>query len=739
MGADRLALASERQSLPAAQVILEALNEAQRQAVITTEGPVLIVAGAGSGKTRVLTHRIAYLLAAKRVAPWSILAITFTNKAAREMQERVQALCGMASKEIWVMTFHAFCVRILRREIERLGYGRHFTIEDTADQLATMKAVLKELDLDPKRNEPRSLLNKISTLKNELKTPQAIEGDNFGNQLLRHVYDAYQRRLKQANALDFDDLIMLTVTLFQQFPEVLEHYQDQFRYIHVDEYQDTNRAQYTLVRLLAAKYRNLCVVGDSDQSIYGWRGADIRNMLDFERDYPDAAVVKLEQNYRSTQRILDAANQVIAHNRSRQPKRLWTQNGEGALLYHYLADNEQDEARFVVQTIARAVGKGRAYRDFAILYRTNAQSRALEEALMVAGMPYAMVGGLRFYERKEIKDALAYLRLIANPDDDAAFLRAIQVPKRGIVETTLQRLSQQAAAQGLSLWALCNSGNVDKSSRKKTLDRFIAWMTTLHAAAAQQPPSELLDRVLEESGYAEMLRQEHTDEAAARLENLDELRSAALEYEHETADSSLEGFLADLALATDVDRWDADQDAVLLMTMHAAKGLEFPVVFLVGMEEGIFPHQRALFDAEEMEEERRLCYVAITRAKKELFLTHARMRTLYGQTNYAEPSRFLDEISAELIEERGVTSVSVQRQESGRRTWMAEQEPAKATEVVPFALGEKVRHPKWGLGTVVAQSGAGNDLQVVVAFEGIGTKRLLASYAHLQRLEGECE
>ncbi|WP_010496892.1 DNA helicase PcrA, partial [Paenibacillus elgii] len=637
---------------------IQKLNPQQRRAVETTDGPLLIMAGAGSGKTRVLTHRIAYLIGTRKAAPWSILAITFTNKAAREMQERVSALVGPQGQDIWVSTFHSMCVRILRRDISRIGFTSNFTILDSGDQLSVIKNCMKEMNIDSKKFEPKAVQAAISNAKNELLTPEKFErkiGDYFDG-IVAKVYSSYQRKLKANNSLDFDDLIMTTIELFQQVPEVLDFYQNKFQYLHVDEYQDTNRAQYMLCRMLADKYKRICVVGDSDQSIYRWRGADISNILDFEKDYPNATTILLEQNYRSTSNILNAANKVIANNTGRKPKNLWTDKGDGQKIRLYQADSEHEEGYFITGEIRKNVDKGRRFSDHAILYRTNAQSRVVEEILIKSDIPYQIVGGVKFYDRKEIKDILAYLRLISNPDDDISFARIVNVPKRGIGDTTVERLGAAAGQFGVSMFAMLE--NVDSmeigAKARNALADFRDMIENLYRMVDYLSVTELTEKMLEMSGYREELKRENTIESQARLENIDEFLSVTMDFEKRNEDKSLVSFLTDLALIADIDSMNQDPEAgkqgVVLMTMHSAKGLEFPVVFIMGLEEGVFPHSRALMDNEELEEERRLAYVGITRAEEELFLTCARMRTLFGRTTANAPSRFLQELPQELLE-----------------------------------------------------------------------------------------
>lgn len=642
-----------------AEQIVNGLNQQQKEAVRHTDGPLLIMAGAGSGKTRVLTHRIAYLLHEKDVAPRNILAITFTNKAAREMKERVHKLVGHEAEEIWMSTFHSLCVRILRRDIDRIGIDRNFSILDASDQLSVVKQVLKDLNLDPKKWDPRALLSRISSAKNELKDPEqfAQETGDYFDQIALKVYKQYQQTLLKNQSLDFDDLIMQTIQLFKRVPEVLSYYQRRFQYIHVDEYQDTNHAQYQLVKMLAERYQNLCVVGDSDQSIYRWRGADIQNILSFEEDYPDARVILLEQNYRSTKKILEAANHVIERNTSRKPKKLWTSNEDGEWIQYYQATTENDEAMYVADQIEKLRReKGWSYRDMAVLYRTNAQSRAIEEVFVKAGIPYQMVGGTKFYDRKEIKDLLAYLRLIANPNDDISFQRVVNVPKRGIGKTSMDKLSTYAQNHELSLFEAVSEAEHIGLSKKaaNSLMDFQQMIKNWNQMQEYLSITEMVEEVLEKTGYEEMLKREKTLESVSRLENIEEFKTVTNRFEEENDDKTLIAFLTDLALISDIDQMDDenDDDKVVMMTLHSAKGLEFPAVFLIGMEENIFPHSRSLMDDDEMEEERRLAYVGITRAEKLLYLTHAQMRTLYGRTNTNPLSRFIEEIPEALIEGR---------------------------------------------------------------------------------------
>ncbi|MGE6858518.1 DNA helicase PcrA [Bacillus sp. FSL K6-2841] len=732
--------------------LLEGLNDAQKEAVKATDGPLLLMAGAGSGKTRVLTHRIAYLMAEKHVAPWNILAITFTNKAAREMRERVQAILGPGAGDIWISTFHSMCVRILRRDIDRIGVNRNFSILDTSDQLSVIKNILKERNIDPKKFDPRSILGSISSAKNELIDAEeyAKTAGDFYDQVVSDVYTYYQKRLLKNQSLDFDDLIMMTIRLFERIPEVLEHYQRKFQYIHVDEYQDTNRAQYMLVKLLAQRFQNICVVGDSDQSIYRWRGADITNILSFEKDYPSSEVILLEQNYRSTKRILNAANTVIQNNSNRKPKNLWTENDEGAKIAYYRADNEFGEGQFVAGKIHQLHQSGkRKLSDFAILYRTNAQSRVIEETLLKSNIQYNIVGGTKFYDRKEIKDILAYLRLVANPDDDISFARIVNVPKRGIGATSVDKIAAYAEMNDLSMFeALAQVDFIGLSARAaNALDEFKQLIDQMTNMQDYLSVTELTEEILEKTGYREALKAEKTIEAQSRLENIDEFLSVTKNFEEQNEDKSLVTFLTDLALVADIDKLDEneeeDQDAVILMTLHAAKGLEFPVVFLMGMEEGVFPHSRSLMEDAEMEEERRLAYVGITRAEEELYLSSAKMRTLFGRTNMNLESRFIREIPADLLdnlnEKKETKTPFGQTRERPQRRGPVSRPQTQTIQntgggSIGWAVGDKAAHKKWGVGTVVSVKGSGDSTELDIAFPSpTGIKRLLAAFAPIEK------
>jgi len=743
--------------------LLNGMNPQQAEAVKTTEGPLLIMAGAGSGKTRVLTHRIAYLVVEKEVYPSKILAITFTNKAAREMRDRIDGLLGAGiSESMWVSTFHSMCVRILRRNIDRIGISKNFSILDSADQLSVVKNVLKQLNIDSKRFEPRAILNAISSAKNECITADQYKANSNPNnpyeKVIAQVYEGYEKRLLKNQSLDFDDLIMTTIRLFERVPDVLEFYQNKFQYIHVDEYQDTNHSQYKLVQMLAQKFKNICVVGDSDQSIYRWRGADIGNILSFEKDYPNAKVILLEQNYRSTKRILQAANQVIENNTSRYPKKLRTDNMEGEKITFFKAGNEQQEAQYVVKTIKDLIEKeNRTLDDFAILYRTNAQSRVMEEVLVKSNITYQIVGGTKFYDRKEIKDLLAYLRLIANNDDDLSLARIINEPKRNIGATSFERMATYAIEQDRSIFDAMNEvvfmGLTPKAMN--AVEKFRDLIEGFTKMQEYLSVTELVEQVIDKTGYREMLQNEKSIEAESRLENIEEFLSVTKAFEERSEDKSLIAFLTDLALVADIDaldKEDTSKGSIILMTMHSAKGLEFPVVFIIGMEENIFPHSRSLDDADEMEEERRLAYVGITRAEERLYLTCAQSRTIFGRSSFNPPSRFLREISDDILEQVSVSNQGSQsdhlpfsssrggRDFSQRRTIGNIQSPAqvaslKATggEQVEWKLGDKAVHKKWGTGTVVSVRGNNDDLELDIAFPDLGVKRLLAKFAPITK------
>ena len=739
--------------------LLTGMNDQQAEAVQTTEGPLLIMAGAGSGKTRVLTHRIAYLIDEKMINPWNILAITFTNKAAREMRERAVAL-NPATSETLIATFHSMCVRILRREADHIGYNRNFTIVDPGEQRTLMKRILKNLNLDPKKWNERAILGTISNAKNDLLDEIAYEhqaGDMY-TQIVAKCYKAYQEELRRSEAMDFDDLIMMTLRLFDKNPDVLAYYQQRYQYIHVDEYQDTNHAQYQLVKLLASRFKNICVVGDADQSIYGWRGADMQNILDFEKDYPEAKVVLLEENYRSTKKILQAANEVIKNNRNRRPKKLWTQNDEGEQIVYYRANDERDEAVFVASTIDNIVReKVKNFKDFAVLYRTNAQSRTIEEALLKSNIPYTMVGGTKFYSRKEIRDVISYLNLIANTSDNISFERVVNEPKRGVGPGTLEKLRNFAYEQNMSL--LYASANIMLSPIKGKAAQgvydFANMILNLRDQLDGLSITDTVEAILDKSGYLDALSMQQTLESQSRIENIEEFMSVTKNFdetntdgtEDETGIDRLGRFLNDLALIADTDDGEAEAAEVTLMTLHAAKGLEFPVVFLIGMEEGVFPLSRASEEPDELEEERRLAYVGITRAEEILFLTNANTRTLFGKTSYNRPSRFLREISDDLLQYQGLArpanssfGVRFTKEEPTQfgqgmslqqalQTRKANAQPQRHTGAQPFSkatgglpfgktsdsensatdweIGDIAHHKKWGDGTVLEVTGSG--------------------------------
>ena len=765
--------------------LLDALNEPQRQAVMATDGPLLILAGAGSGKTRVLTHRTAYLIEECGVNPYNIMAITFTNKAAGEMRERIDQMVGYGSESIWVCTFHSTCVRILRRYIDRLGFGTNFTIYDSDDQKTLMKDICKRLEIDTKMYKEKMFLSAISSAKDELIDPIEFETRAAGDYVKRkqaQVYREYQQALKQNNALDFDDLIMKTVELFKLDKEVLASYQDRFRYIMVDEYQDTNTAQFELIRLLALKYQNLCVVGDDDQSIYKFRGANIYNILNFEHHFPDATVIKLEQNYRSTQNILDAANAVIANNQGRKEKRLWTDNGAGDKITFEQLDTAAEEADFVARDIARRVRKGEyQYKDCAILYRTNAQSRLFEERFITANIPYKIFGGVNFYARKEVKDLLAYLKTIDNGQDDLAVRRIINIPKRGIGAASINKVALYAQEQEISFYdALCVAEQVPGLGKAAAKIRpFVLFIQSMKAKAKLLSVSDLLQEVIETTGYVRELEAEGTDEAEARIENIDELISKAVDYAEGEEAPTLNGFLENVALVADIDSFDENSDYVVLMTLHSAKGLEFPNVYLAGLEDGLFPSYMSITSDNsqaEIEEERRLAYVGITRAKKNLTITSARVRMVRGQTQYGKVSRFVREIPPELLsgkiyepktKEEPIEQSAFQKARKAFRTvpsyggsgygkevgegYGSTFHSSKATKPVytkvenqrdfgsaggalSYQVGDRVRHIKFGDGEVMAIVSGGRDYEVTVDFDKVGTKKMFASFAKLKKI-----
>lgn len=759
--------------------IYDTLNKPQREAVLHTDGPLLILAGAGSGKTRVLTHRIAYLIDERGVNPWNILAITFTNKAAEEMRQRVDSLVSFGAESIWVSTFHSACVRILRRFIDRLGYDNRFTIYDTDDQKTLMKEVCRKVDIDTKVYKERNLLAAVSSAKNEMILPDEFElnaGGDFGQLKIAKVYREYEAQLKANNALDFDDLLVKTVQLLETQPDVLEYYQERFRYIMVDEYQDTNTVQFRLVRLLAGKYRNLCVVGDDDQSIYKFRGANIRNILDFEHEFPDAHVVRLEQNYRSTGNILNAANGVIRNNRNRKEKTLWTDNGEGEKIQLRQFDTAFDEAEYIAEDIKKEVQEGASYNDSAVLYRTNAQSRLFEEKFIAMNIPYKIVGGINFYARREIKDLLAYLKTVDNGQDDLAVRRIINVPKRGIGLTTINRIQESADERGIGFYeALLAPELIPGVGRSVSkLDSFAALIEYFKGQTEKESITDLLREIIEKTGYVESLEAEDKVEAESRIENIDELVNKAAAYEEDCQDrgeeASLSGFLEEVALVADIDSLDEDQDYVVLMTLHSAKGLEFPHVYLAGMEDGLFPSYMTITsdDNEDLEEERRLCYVGITRAEEKLTLTCARRRMVRGETQFNKMSRFIKEIPMELIDtgnrkiEEG-TQIPVQNTYSHAKEafrarpfasqFSASQSSGKTTGKQPFSslqkgsqilagksgslsyqVGDRVRHTKFGEGTVLEIKEGGRDYEVTVEFDSAGVRKMFAMFARLVKV-----
>lgn len=730
--------------------IFDTLNDRQCEAVKHTEGPLLITAGAGSGKTKVLTCRIAHLLELG-VAPYRILAITFTNKAAKEMKERVTNLVGAQADSIWLSTFHSFCAKLLRFEIDGFhGYTRNFTIYDSSDQLVLVKDCLKKLNLDDKQFMPRSVLGTISSAKNVLMDAKAFaaKASDFYEQKVADVYALYQEKLRENNAVDFDDLLFLAVRLLQEKEDVREKYQSRFQYILVDEYQDTNHAQYALTKILAARWRNICVVGDADQSIYAWRGADIRNIIDFTRDYPDAASIKLEQNYRSTKTILHAANAVIDNNESRPKKTLWTENPAGNKIIHYQAQTEHDEADYIAGIIYnRHEISHEPYGDMAILFRTNAQSRVLEEKLMRYAIPYTMVGGTKFYDRKEIKDVLAYLRLLYNPEDSLSLTRIINVPKRNIGATTMEHVAAYAEEQGISLFeALSSTDEIPVTKRARTsLENFAAMIFDLLNDIEGKDVLSLIETVIKQTGYGDMLDKEaeHDPQGESRKENVGEFLSVAKDYMDSNPDGNLQDFLENVALVSDVDDFESSDSKVTLMTLHAAKGLEFPVVFLTGLDEGLFPHSRTLLDPSQVEEERRLAYVGITRAERQLYVTNATTRTMYGRISAYMPSRFLAEIPPQLMEDyhrksampqSRTTAVPGKQRVSILTKPVASSLPKKHAVTDTFAKGDKVRHKIWGIGTVLDVIGEGTNMQMKIQFPTKGVRQVVVKYAPLEKI-----
>lgn len=758
--------------------LLQGMNERQAEAVQTTEGPLLIMAGAGSGKTRVLTHRIAYLIEEKMVNPWNILAITFTNKAAREMRERAIDL-NPRTQDTLIATFHSMCVRILRRDADHIGYNRNFTIVDPGEQRTLMKRILKELNVDPKKFTERTILGTISNSKNDLVTAEsyAKNANDLYTEIVAKAYKRYETELKRSESMDFDDLIMNTILLFDKNPDVLAYYQGKFQYIHVDEYQDTNHAQYQLVQLLAKRFKNLCVVGDADQSIYGWRGADMQNILDFEQDYPDAKVVLLEENYRSTKTILQAANEVINNNKKRRPKKLWTQNADGENIIYHRSGDEREEANFVAGQINHELQENkRQYSDFAVLYRTNAQSRAIEEALLKSNIPYTMVGGTKFYSRKEIRDVVAYLNVIANVRDNISFERIVNEPKRGVGPKALETLRDFAAQQDVSLLEAARDVTLSALKGKAASELFNLAHILLNIAddVDQFTITELVEKVLDKTTYKRALEiQTISLEAQNRLENIEEFLTVTKSFDDKEAENAVEGetgldklsrFLNDLSLVADTDSYD-ETSQVTLMTLHAAKGLEFPVVFLVGMEEGVFPLSRQAEDEDELEEERRLAYVGITRAEEVLYMTNASSRMLFGRSSYNQPSRFLREIDDELLTYTGQarkantsfnatyksastssrsqfgSGVSLADAIKGRKSAVSStasvsaRQGATAKPVGDWSIGDTAHHKKWGDGTVLDVSGTGSNMELKIAFPEVGLKRLLAQMAPIEKVE----
>jgi len=729
---------------------LNGLNDRQREAVLHTDGPLLILAGAGSGKTKVVTHKIAYLIEEKGIFPGNILAITFTNKAANEMKERVSKLLSTDVDSMWMGTFHSICVRILRRDIDKIGYNRSFTIYDRDDQLTLIKECIKERNLDKDTYKEASVLAQISKLKDAMTDSDKFINQNYKDFYLRNIgelYALYQEKLKQYNALDFDDLIIKTVQLLKSNSDIIDYYQRKFKYVFVDEYQDTNKIQYELIRLLSDKYKNICVVGDGDQSIYGWRGADITNILNFEKDFQNSTTIMLEQNYRSTQNILKLANIVIKNNSERKDKNLWTENNEGEPIYYEELPDSEDEALFVASKIEELTSQGYSLSDCAILYRTNAQSRSFEDSFIRKNIPYKIVGGLKFYDRKEIKDIVAYLKVLQNPLDNISLKRIINVPKRGIGNATIDKLEEFASVTNDSIYGtLLSLDNIpDLNARaKNSLKPFTDMMNKLMAKKEVMGVKDFIEEVINTTGYIKELERENTIEAQTRIENIKEFVSVAIDFEVRMGESNLEEFLANVALLSDVDKTSDTTNVVTMMTVHSAKGLEFPVVFLVGMEDGLFPITRALDSETELEEERRLCYVAVTRAEKQLFITNARVRTIYGNVNYTLPSRFIEEMG-EAIEKKqnkntreqlvSVKDFTTKRERFAPRPFVIQAQPKPQGDVnLDVNVGDKVKHKKFGIGTIVQIKPRDNDKEVVISFEGEGLKRLLLSIAPIEIL-----
>lgn len=720
-----------------ASYLLDSLNPNQKEAVLCTDGPVLILAGAGSGKTRVLTHRVAYLVLYKKVKPWHILAVTFTNKAAGEMKDRLLKLSKGLGNEVWIGTFHSICARILRVECERLGFNRNFIIFDREDQKSFIRSIMNDLHISTKEYAPEVVLTRISGAKNHFISPKEFSANahDYFEDVVATIYTEYQKRLKEHNTMDFDDLLIYPILLFKEFPLILENYQERFRYIHVDEYQDTNRTQYLLLKMLSARYRNICVVGDDDQSIYRWRGADIRNILEFEKDFPDCKIFHLDQNYRSTQNILNAAHSVVQNNAMRREKKLWTQKEPGEKVTILEADTHNNEAHTIVECIKEELLKyGRNFNDFAILYRTNAQSRVLEEALRLASIPYVVVGGLRFYERKEIKDVLAYLRLVCNPKDVISFKRVINYPLRGIGEASIAKLEAFAREHGISLMDAAERVEEITSISPRIRSNIADFCNLIHKYASlksQLSPAEVASALVDEIGILRLFKQEATEESYTRAENVRELISAIDQFVRLGKGTTLEEFLEEVSLITDIDTWDDKANAVTLMTLHSAKGLEFPVVFITGLEEGLFPLSKSFEDKDELEEERRLFYVGATRAKEKLFLSWAHYRTRYGDSYQNQPSRFLQEIDQQFIEIRKV----------GR--WYSVSEPEETVlpdedftqENMELSVGKWVKHQAFGEGKIVDVDGRGENMKITVIFSEYGEKRLVVKYANLELLQ----
>ncbi len=757
--------------------IIDVLNDKQKEAVLSTEGPCLVIAGAGSGKTKVLTHKIAYLMQEKNVKPWSILAITFTNKAANEMKERVENLVGDVAKDMWIGTFHSICVRILRRYIDRIGFTSSFIIFDSSDQRTLVKQCLKQLNIDDKMLNDRAVLSEISNAKNEMLEPDAYKlrtNNEIRKETIAKVYELYQKRLRENNAIDFDDIINYTIRILSENPDVLEYYSNKFEYVLVDEYQDTNKAQFTLVSILAALHGNITVVGDNDQGIYSFRGADITNILNFEKDFPGTKIIKLEQNYRCTQNILDAANAVIKNNETKYEKKLWTENGKGGMITVFRGNDEYDEANFIVENINKLRREEyMTYNDFAILYRMNSQSRSIEDILRRENVPYKIIGGLKFYERKEIKDTIAYLRLIQNPSDNLSLTRIINEPKRGIGKTSLDNVQQIAMQSETSMYDVIKRADEFGLNRVFVNSReFISQIEELRAKKDHIKISDLIKETLNKTGYTKALEDEDTTEAETRLENIEEFLTVAMEFEEQMAENSLEEFLEGITLSSDIDNADDQEDSVTLMTLHSAKGLEFPVVFLVGMEEGIFPGYKSIGEPKELEEERRLCYVGITRAKQNLFISCARQRTIFGSTSCNQVSRFVKEIPKELMDgfdenfedkpqktyedyqyewkygNSHVTSYKSDEVKSAKPAMQynfrtaesflnnLNKKPASASvDVSIYRAGQRVYHKKFGEGRINYVEAEGDDAKVDITFDKIGHKRLMAKYAGLEVLD----